>query len=309
VTTALAGTRPRTAGELGLIAASIAVFFWGLGPVFVRAMGVSAPTVIVYRFALGTPAIVGVSLALGARFSRGLFRQALMPGALFGVTLIVGFEAVKNTSVANATLINNLLPVLVVLVARFLYNERIRGRQYVAVAASLVGIVVVVAGAGSSGEAGLWGDFLALVSLLLWTVYFLRAKRMRDTGVDSWSLIATITVVAAAVAVPPCLLIADDLGAVQGNDWWFLIAMVLGPGVLGHGLMTWAARHLEVTVAALMTLASPVVSAVAAWLWLDQRMTGVQALGASIVLVSLAAITLNARVESVRAAALSDAPE
>jgi drug/metabolite transporter (DMT)-like permease len=309
VTTALAGSRPRTAGELGLIAASIAVFFWGLGPVFVRAMGVSAPTVIVYRFTLGTPAIVAVSLALGARFSRDLFRQALFPGALFGVTLIIGFEAVKNTSVANATLINNLLPVLVVLVARFFYNERIRGRQYVAVAASLIGIVVVVGGAGSSGEAGLWGDFLALISLLLWTVYFLRTKRLRDTGVDSWSLIATITVIAAMVAVPPCLLIADDLGAVQGDDWWFLVAMVLGPGVLGHGLMTWAARHLEVTVAALMTLASPVVSAIAAWLWLDQRMTGVQAIGATIVLVSLAAITINARVEAVRAAARSDMPE
>ncbi len=309
MTTALPAARQRTAGELGLIAASIAVFFWGLGPVFVRAMDVSAPTVIVYRFALGTPAIVAVSLALGARFSRALFRQALLPGALFGVTLIIGFEAVKNTSVANATLISNLLPVLVVLVARFLYNERIRGRQYVAVAASLVGIVVVVLGAGNSGEAGLWGDFLALISLLIWTVYFLRTKRLRDAGVDSWSLIATITVIAAAVAVPPCLLIADDLGAVQGDDWWFLVAMVLGPGVLGHGLMTWAARHLEVTVAALLTLASPVVSAVAAWLWLDQRMSGVQAIGASIVLVSLAAITINARVESVRAATLSEAPD
>jgi uncharacterized membrane protein len=191
VTSTVAMPRPRAAADLGLFAGSIAVLFWGLGPVFVRSMGVSAPTVIVYRFALGTPTIVAVALALGARFSVALFRQALLPGALFGASLVVGFEAVKNTSVANATLIGNLLPVLVVLVARFVYRERVRGRQYLAVAASVVGIGVVVFGSSSGGEARLWGDFLAFVGLLIWTVYFLRTKKLRDGGADSWSLIAT----------------------------------------------------------------------------------------------------------------------
>lgn len=309
MTTAVVAPRQRTTAESGLIAGSIAVFVWGLGPLFVRAMGVSAPTVVVFRFLLGTPAIVGVSYLLGGRFSKHLFKRALLPGALFGVSLMVGFTAVLETSVANATLINNMLPVLVVLIARFAMHEHVRGRQYVAVAAAVVGLTIVVFGAGSSGHASLWGDFLAVVNLLIWTWYFLRTKRLRDTGADSWSLIATITVVAAAVAVPVCLVTADDLGAVHGADWWYLIGMVVGPGVLGHGLMTWASKHLEVTVSALLTLASPVVSAVGAWLWLDQGMTLLQAVGASIVLAALAAIAVNARVEAVRAATISEKPE
>lgn len=301
--------RERTAAEAGLIAGSIAVFVWGLGPLFVRAMGVSAPTVVVYRFLLGTPTIVGVSYALGGRFSKQLFRTAMLPGALFGVSLLLGFTAVLETSVANATLINNMLPVLVVLIARFVMKEEVRARQFVAVGAAVVGLMIVVLAAGSSGDASLWGDFLALLNLTIWTWYFLRTKKLRDAGADSWSLIATITVVAALVAVPICLVTSDDLGAVHGADWWYLFGMVVGPGVLGHGLMTWASRHLEVTVSALMTLASPVVSAVGAWLWLDQGMTVIQAFGASIVLAALAAISLNARVEAVRAATLSEKPE
>lgn len=308
-TPTLAAPRPRTAAELGLIAGSIAVFVWGLGPLFVRAMGVSAPTVVVYRFLLGTPTIVAVALALGGRFSRALFRTALLPGALFGLSLVIGFTAVLNTSVANATLINNMMPVIVVLIARFVMHEHVRARQFVAAGTAVVGIVIVVAGASGSGDAALWGDFLALVNLGLWTWYFLRTKRLRDNGADSWSLIATITVVAAAVAVPPCLLVSDDLGAVHGADWWYLVLMVVGPGVLGHGLMTWASRHLQVTASALLTLASPVVSAVGAWLWLGQGMTLVQAAGASIVLAALGAIALNARVEAVRAATVSEPPE
>lgn len=309
MTTAVAAPRQRTAAEAGLIAGSIAVFVWGLGPLFVRAMGVSAPTVVVYRFMLGTPSIVAVSWALGGRFSKALFRQAMLPGALFGLSLMVGFTAVLRTSVANATLINNMLPVFVVLIARFVYREHVRARQFIAVGAAVVGLGIVVFGASSSGDASLWGDFLAVVNLVIWTWYFLRTKQLRDGGADSWSLIATITVVAAVVATPVCLLTADDLGAVHGADWWYLIGMVVGPGVLGHGLMTWASRHLEVTVSALLTLASPVVSAVGAWLWLDQRMTVVQAFGASIVLAALAAIAVNARVEAVRAATLTERPE
>ena len=309
MTTVVVAPRQRTAAELGLIMGSIAVFFWGIGPITVRAMGVSAPTVVVYRFLLGAPTITAVAYLLGGRFSKALFRQALLPGVLFGTSLVVGFAAVLRTSVANATLINNMMPVFVVLLARFVMGQHVRARQFVAAGASVVGLVIVVLGAGSGGDASLSGDVLAVANLAIWTWYFLRTKRMRDENIDSWSLIATITVIAAAVAVPPCLLVSDDLGAVHGVDWFYLAVMVLGPGVLGHGLMTWASRHLQVTVSALLTLASPVVSAVGAWVWLDQSMTPLQVVGAAIVLGALAAIALNARVEAVRAATVSEKPE
>lgn len=309
MTTTVVAPRQRTAAELGLIMGAIAVFFWGIGPVTVRAMGVSAPTVVVYRFMLGAPTISAISYALGGRFSRALFKQALLPGVLFGVSLMVGFAAVLRTSVANATLINNMMPVFVVLLARFVMGQPVRNRQFVAAGASVVGLVTVVLGAGGGGDASLFGDFLAVVNLGIWTWYFLRTKQLRDQNVNSWSLIATITVIAAAVAIPPCLLVSDDLGAVHGIDWFYLAVMVLGPGVLGHGLMTWASRHLQVTVSALLTLASPVVSAVGAWLWLDQSMSPVQVVGAAIVLGALAAIAVNARVEAVRAATVSEKPE
>lgn len=309
MTTTVVAPRQRTAAELGLIMGSIAVFFWGIGPLTVRAMGVSAPTVVVYRFMLGAPTITAVSYALGGRFSKALFKQALLPGVLFGVSLMVGFAAVLRTSVANATLINNMMPVFVVLLARFVMGQQVRARQFVAAGVSVVGLVIVVLGAGSGGDAALSGDLLAVANLGIWTWYFLRTKKLRDQNVNSWSLIATITVIAAAVAIPPCLLVSDDLGAVHGIDWFYLLVMVLGPGVLGHGLMTWASKHLQVTVSALLTLASPVVSAVGAWLWLDQSMKPVQVVGSAIVLGALAAIALNARVEAVRAATISEKPE
>jgi drug/metabolite transporter (DMT)-like permease len=302
-------SRTRTAAELGLIASAIAVVAWGLGPLFVRAMGVSTPTVVVYRFAVGAPTMTLAAYLFGALPTRELFRKAWLPGVVFGFSMFIGFGAVLNTSVANATLIGNMMPVIVVLVARFVYRDHVRARQFVAVGVALVGIAIVVFGADSTGDAAFRGDAYAMFNVFLWTWFFLRLKRLRDGGAESWSLLAAVTIVAAAVAIPIGVAVSDDLGAVAGRDWFYLVAMVVGPGVLGHGLMTWASKHLAVTVSSLMTLASPVVSAVGAWIWLEQGMTGVQFVGAAVVLVALASIGVNARIEAVRAATLSDPPE
>lgn len=310
--TAAAGTVTvggRTKSEMGLIASSIAVVAWGIGPLFVRAIGASTPTTVVYRFSVGAPAMTIAAYLFGAPLTVALFRRALLPGLIFGLSMFLGFGAVLNTSIANATLIGNLMPVIVVLVARFVYREHVRARQFVAVSVALTGIALVVFGADGSGEAAFKGDALAFVNVLLWTVFFLRLKRLRDDGVESWSLLAAVTIIAAGVAIPVGVVISDDLGAVDGRAWWYVVAMVLGPGVLGHGLMTWAQKHLAVTVSSLMTLASPVVSAIGAWLWLEQSMSPLQCLGAAIVIASLAAIAVNARVEAVRAATLSDPVE
>ena len=161
----------------------------------------------------------------GGRVTRRLMRVALVPGALFGTSLITGFAAVNNTSVSNATLISNLMPVAVVILAKFVFDEQVRNRQFVAVGVALAGMLIVVFGAGSSGDAAFFGDFLAVVNVVIWTAFFLRMKNLRDDGIHSWSLLAAVTTVAAIVAVPPCLLVeqrprvddAEELGVPAGD--------------------------------------------------------------------------------------------
>jgi drug/metabolite transporter (DMT)-like permease len=304
-----APAQARATSEYGVLAGAIAVFAWGLGPLFVRAMGVSTPTTVAYRLIIAVPVMHIAAWLFGGRVTRRLMRVALVPGVLFGTSLITGFAAVNNTSVSNATLISNLMPVAVVILAKFVFDEKVRNRQFVAVGVALTGMLIVVFGAGSSGDASFFGDFLAVVNVVIWTAFFLRMKNLRDDGIHSWSLLAAVTTVAAIVAVPPCLLASNDLGSMTPKSWVFLLAMVLLPGVVGHGLMTWASGHLPVTVSSLLTLGSPVVSAVGAWLWLNQSMTEWQCVGSVIVLGALGAIALNARVEAVREASLARGAE
>jgi drug/metabolite transporter (DMT)-like permease len=307
VTVTTTPTHTRATSEYGLLAGSIAVFAWGLGPLFVRAMGVSTPTIVAYRLIIAVPVMHLAAWLFGGRVTRRLMRVALVPGALFGMSLITGFASVNHTSVSNSTLISNLMPVAVVIMAKFVFDEQVRMRQFVAVGVALAGVLIVVFGAGSSGDAAWSGDFLAVVNVVIFTAFFIRMKNLRDDGIHSWSLLAAVTTVAALVAVPPCLIASNDLGSMTPRSWLFLLAMVLLPGVVGHGLMTWASGHLPVTVSSLLTLGSPVVSAVGAWLWLNQSMNEWQCVGSVIVLGALAAIAVNARAQAVREASMARA--
>jgi drug/metabolite transporter (DMT)-like permease len=164
------------------------------------------------------------------------------------------------------------------------FGDRTGSRQIPLAVIALGGISTVVLGAKQSSGASLHGDVLALIDLELWTAYFVRVKQIRN-GVC----------VAAVTVSPWVLLTSHDLGALHGSDWLLILAMVLVSGLVGHGLMTWAQRHLDITFASLLMLGSPVISAIGAWVAFGRRLSGVQIAGAFVVLAALGAIVLEMR--------------
>jgi len=121
------------------------------------------------------------------------------------------------------------------------------------------------------------------------------AKKNRMEGVHSWSFLAAIFVWLAVVVVPFGAFASNDLGNMTIKDWLCAIGMSLGPGLLGHGLMTWSQSHVDVTIASLLGLLSPVVSTALALVFLGELLTPWQLVGAVVVLASLGLLVANQR--------------
>lgn len=167
----------RARQDVHIIAAAIAVFAWGTGPIMNKIMTVDTPAIVFYRTLLGTPLMVYVAYATGGRLSRELMRRTAVPGILFALSFITGFAAIKMTSIANATLITTIQPVLVVLIAPRLFGERLSPRQLGYSFLSLAGVLMVVMAATSSSGADVSGDLMAAGNVVLWTSYFVIAKK------------------------------------------------------------------------------------------------------------------------------------
>ena len=114
-------------------------------------------------------------------------------------------------------------------------------------------------------------------------------------GVHSWSFLAAIFVWLAVVVLPFGALMSNDLGHMTSKDWMCAAGMTLGPGPLGHGLMTWSQSHVDVTIASLLGLMSPVVSTGLALVFLGELLTAWQVIGAVMVLASLGLLVAHQR--------------
>lgn len=273
-----------------VLAVFIAVFAWGIGPLLFLAPSISINSVLFYRVLFWPPLLYLIVRRNGAKINDKLFRSVLVPGILFGVSTIFGFTAITTTSVANATIIGNISTAMVLFVAPRFLNEKISKSQVLLAFTSFAGVAAIVFGAGNTGGSSLFGDFLALVNALTWTVYFISSKRRRVDGVDTWQFLFGVSVIQVFVVVPYALVTSNDILQITWRDLGFLIAMTLFSGTIGHSFMLWAQKYVDASVSSLILLLGPVISSAGAWLVYGQQISLVQVIGGAIVLASLAGV-------------------
>jgi drug/metabolite transporter (DMT)-like permease len=290
------GARVATSYDMvPLAAACVSVFCWGIGPLAIR--GIAAPSAVIafWRSWMAVPVTVVAARLSGARLSFAVVRRTCLAGVLFAVSLVTGWAAIQQTSVANATLIPALQPVLVLMVASRFLGESIRRRDIVLASLSIVGVLVFVFGGGGTGGSSWQGDLWAVVNLVVWTAYFLEVKRQRMRGIATMAFLSGVMLWSALALTPYVMVTGGDLRSVRGWEWALIAFVVFVPGMTGHGLMTWAQRFVNVSTLSLLTLASPVISAVGAWWLYDQGLTSVQLVGGTVVLAAIGGIVASHR--------------
>lgn len=280
--------RPRETREVAITAVLIGVVGWGIGPLLVRGMSITGVSVSFYRLWMAVPVMWLVARLFGETLTRRTLKLCVVPGILFAFSMMFGFESMRTTSIANATLIGQLSPALMILGAGRFVGEKPTARAVMAAVVSFGGLGLMVVSSGDTSGSSIGGDVLALANVICFTGYFLMMKKLRNADVGSWEFLAGVFVVGAVALTPYCLLVSDDLGGVTGLDVVRLGAMIVGPGLLGHGLIAWATRHLDVTTTSLLTLLSPVLSVIGAWIIYEQQLSAGQLLGGVVVLVGLA---------------------
>ncbi len=250
----------RAEGIAGVVAAVAA---WGFGPVLVKLIELPGLTLALYRLWLGFAVMLAVVALTGRRLRWTDLRTAGSAGLLFGVNVAFFFTALKHTSVADASLITALAPVLILVVAGPWFGERVRPRDIGLTAVTIGGVVLVVLGSSGSPEWSLFGDLLAVGALVTWAAYFVASKRAR-VRLGTLEFQAGVMLGAGGIATPVVLLSGSDLVLPRGDDWIWLLLFVIVPGALGHSLMSWAHRYVDVSVSSLIVVAQPVVSTLAA---------------------------------------------
>jgi len=145
---------------IGIGAVSAAVTLMGIGSVVAKAADIDGPILGFHR-AWGAAVAYGIVLLLmRGRFSVAKLRQAAPGGLIFGVQLALFFSSVQLTTVANATMLLALQPVVILLFFAKRFGETVHRREWVLSGLAIAGVGLVVFGSVDSPSWSPAGDAL-----------------------------------------------------------------------------------------------------------------------------------------------------
>lgn len=287
--TRTADLRTRTAGA-GAVA--LAAILWALIGVYSRelgARGVGPPEVAFWR-ALGGGACFAIHHAVARRRSidpPALLRRCdwarLVSFALICVSVFFAAlpQAVESGGITVAYVLLYTAPVWVTIGARLWLGERTDNRSWALVLITVVGVVLVVLGGGSSGSVTVAAVVWGLAAGVSYSGYYLLGRGLFDTV----GIVRTFAIALPLGSIP--LLIAADLSVPTRHELVLLIGLIVGSTwlpylLLGHGLRTVASSR-----AVVVATVEPVVAAVlgatlyqerlGVWAWLGGGMVVIAA--------------------------------
>jgi drug/metabolite transporter (DMT)-like permease len=190
-------------------------------------------------------------------------------GIVLGAHFAAWIASLSLTTVASSVALVSTQPVWAALMARA-GGERVARRVWAGIALALVGVAIAT-GVDVGGSArAVRGDLLALAGGVLAAAYVTMgaAARRRLTTIDYTAVcyaVAGVAVLVAAIAA------GQRLTGFDAKTWWCLVAITVGPQLLGHSVFNRVLRTVGPTVVSVAVLGEIVgASLLAAW-WFGER--------------------------------------
>lgn len=278
---------------LDMIMLLFGVFCCSTAVIFIKAGSVDsfllAPLRVLVAAAILSPLFVrdwrrspGVTLAKR-------FRHCLIPGTLLSVHFISWIVASRMTPAANASLIVNLVPVVLPVMLFILLRERLTARELIGTLLALAGMGLLTGADFKTNREYFLGDLLCLASMLFFALYLAWARRHKEPG-GVWVYVVPLYTVSglvslAALPLAMALGIADPFNACTTHDWLMVLGLAVVPTVFGHSVLNVAMKRMRGQVVSIVNMGQFVFAAILAFVLLGE-VPGPTFLPASILVVA-----------------------
>jgi len=210
-------------------------------------------------------------------------------GILLGLHLIAWISSIYFTSIASASVLVTIHPIIIIVIERFVFRVRFRPIIWAGVFVAFIGSVVI----GYSDYDGetiypnpLLGNGLAALAALIFAGYFLIGNRIRQRR-NWFEYVFPVYGYSALTCVLLLFIIEGFSIEVTGLVLLIGIGLALGPQIAGHGSLNYAVKYISPTLLATLILFEPAVSSVAAYFFFGETPLLLTFAGMVIVLVGI----------------------
>lgn len=273
---------------------AIGVLSVGAAAILIRKAESPALVVSFWRTLVGGLALFVVVTVLRRPLPRGThLKRALAAGALLGAHFWLWIESLDHTTVAASVVLVCLQPVFVVLLARVLLREHTPRLAMLGIVVALAGTIPIALDSPSSTTAptgALFGDALALAGAIAIALYVIVGRRREKDGppVDVLAYSSVVSLVASVTLFVPLVVFAPSLTPTSNIAWAWVIALALGPQLIGHTALNAALARLPASIVSGAILGEPLIATALAWAFLDEKPGTLTIVGSAVTLVGLA---------------------
>lgn len=193
-------------------------------------------------------------------------------GISFAISLALWAWSLTQTSIANSTLLNNMMPIFTTLGGWLMFRQRFSPRFLLGMAVAISGAVAIGIEDLQLAESNFTGDGAALVAAVFSAVSILSLEQLRVNF--STSIIMQWTSLVGGLFVLPLIYFTDgQLLPVSLTGWLSVIGLGLISQAVGQGLLTYSLAKFSSGFVAVSMLAIPVIAAVLAMLIFAEQLS------------------------------------
>jgi drug/metabolite transporter (DMT)-like permease len=180
-------------------------------------------------------------------------RPSLLPGLFLGLHFISWNAGAHATLAGNATLVVNMVPLVMPVLAWVFLREGPRSREVIGTILAVAGLLVLAWGDYHFSPEHLIGDGLCFLAMVLYAVYILLARKRARSG-SLFTYLLPLYTVGGVVCLVWALLFEPPMASISPANLLLLAGLVLGPTLAGHSIMNWAMTVIRAQTVSLINL-------------------------------------------------------
>jgi drug/metabolite transporter (DMT)-like permease len=280
-------SQDRTARAYAALAAGVVAISWSA--IFVRWTHIPGVASAFYRVFFASLALWPIVF-----FSRGKFTLinqravwiAILAGVFFAGDVGLYNISVLHTSAGSATFLGNNAPIVVGLLSWAITRRLPSSRFWIALAIATSGACLIVRVDAQHAASAFSADYLAIMASVCFALYLLVTGHLRGTS-DTLALVALSTSASAVTLLLVALVTHVPLNVPGISSLASLLGLGFVCQLVGYLCLTYALGHLPTTTTSVVMLAVAPLTALLALLLFKEQMTGLQLLGAGLVLLGV----------------------
>ena len=282
-----AATRRRVVAVL-----AVAVLGISTSAVLVRGMEMGPVAIAAWR-CLGSAALLSPGIYLGrSEIGRSQMTGILVAGLALSLHFPLWFASLSHTSIMRSTVLVALVPIWTGVLEWLIHGDPPPRRFWIGVGLAVPG-AAIMSGSGGLEGGSLYGDALATIGGMAWSVYMLAGRKVRQT-VQITTYMGLVCLVS-AVFLFPIAYLSGPLVGFGTKTWILLVAAVLAPQLLGHQGSGYAVRYLPASIVSAVMLLEPVGATALGALVYHEIPSSSGLLGGVLVVSGVVAATLSRR--------------